>query len=170
MKLLQEQAWCGNTCTGRAWRHWLCVQPVCPLEDGVRRRLLIASQTLQQAGQREVPVSSPTRPQPRWLVRKPDRLTFDLKSRGVSWCHHRYPWGHEAFEKAKTEDKPIFLSGNKTLLNRIRHQNRNDFCFRVWTSGPTLISYHIKLLRTVWFGWSRTLQPLALNQPCWTVF
>ena len=24
----------------------------------------------------------------------------------VSW----YPWGNEAFEKAKTEDKPIFLS------------------------------------------------------------
>ena len=23
----------------------------------------------------------------------------------------RYPWGDEAFEKAKKEDKPIFLSG-----------------------------------------------------------
>ena len=23
----------------------------------------------------------------------------------------RFPWGQEAFEKAKSEDKPIFLSG-----------------------------------------------------------
>ena len=25
--------------------------------------------------------------------------------------HYRYPWGDEAFEKAKEENKPIFLSG-----------------------------------------------------------
>lgn len=30
------------------------------------------------------------------------------------WIKHyvtRFPWGQEAFEKAKSEDKPIFLSG-----------------------------------------------------------
>lgn len=26
---------------------------------------------------------------------------------------HRYPWGQEAFDKAKTENKLIFLSGNQ---------------------------------------------------------
>lgn len=29
----------------------------------------------------------------------------------------RYPWGQEAFEKAKAEDKPIFLSGKKFILH-----------------------------------------------------
>lgn len=27
----------------------------------------------------------------------------------------RYPWGQEAFDKAKREDKLIFLSGNKGM-------------------------------------------------------
>lgn len=27
----------------------------------------------------------------------------------------RYPWGQEAFDKAKREDKPIFLSGEKLI-------------------------------------------------------
>lgn len=27
----------------------------------------------------------------------------------------RYPWGQDAFDKAKNEDKPIFLSGNGTM-------------------------------------------------------
>jgi len=33
-----------------------------------------------------------------------------------SFLHsYRYPWGQEAFDKAKNEDKPIFLSGNKMV-------------------------------------------------------
>ena len=35
----------------------------------------------------------------------------DWRSDVVSHLPTRYPWGDEAFDKAKQENKPIFLSG-----------------------------------------------------------
>ena len=34
-------------------------------------------------------------------------------------CFSRYPWGDEAFEKAKQENKPIFLSGELKCLPKM---------------------------------------------------
>lgn len=45
------------------------------------------------------------------------------------FCFHfnRYPWGQEAFDKAKCEDKPIFLSGNIMLY--LTKYRMNSYCF-----------------------------------------
>lgn len=48
----------------------------------------------------------------------------------------RYPWGQEAFEKARNEDKPIFLSGETCfLLTGVLCKSRNVFCnsASLWT-------------------------------------
>ena len=44
------------------------------------------------------------------------------KDNPVDW----YPWGKEAFDKAKTEDKPIFLSIGYSACRRQMNLTRYD--------------------------------------------
>ena len=40
---------------------------------------------------------------------------------------HRYPWGQEAFEKAKSENKPIFLSVGYSTCHWCHVMERESF-------------------------------------------
>lgn len=51
---------------------------------------------------------------------------------------HRYPWGQEAFDKAKSEDKPIFLSGNTMVYLKT-----------YWMGGPSSITLSYYCLQWV---------------------
>ena len=42
---------------------------------------------------------------------------------GTIFCICRYPWGQEAFDKAKNENKPIFLSGERNNVYFILFNN-----------------------------------------------
>lgn len=53
----------------------------------------------------------------------------------------RYPWGQEAFDKARTEDKPIFLSGERcsVLIGVCESRNVFSICLSVlpqWATQP----------------------------------
>jgi uncharacterized protein YyaL (SSP411 family) len=59
--------------------------------------------------------------------RKPNRLIHEKSPYLLQHAHNPvdwFPWGTEAFEKAKQEDKPVFLSiGYSTC-----HWWQNGFC------------------------------------------
>lgn len=45
--------------------------------------------------------------------KKPNKLIYEKSPYLLQHAHnpvHWYPWGAEAFEKARSEDKPVFLS------------------------------------------------------------
>ena len=54
---------------------------------------------------------------------------------GVMWnwfsLPSRFPWGDEAFEKAKQEDKPIFLSGELVHVAMVQN-TLNLWCIWNW--------------------------------------
>lgn len=86
----------------------------------------------QQAGQGAVTLPTTTCTQPRRLV----SATFSSFHISKGWCSARwcpmrcrYPWGQEAFDKARNEDKPIFLSGEtRSPLTEVLCMSRNVFC------------------------------------------
>ena len=42
-------------------------------------------------------------------------------------CFHRYPWGQEAFDKAKAESKPVFLSVGYSTCHWCHVMERESF-------------------------------------------
>lgn len=100
-------------------------------EHGIRGWGVINSHSRrhQQAGQGEVTLPPTTCTQPCWLV---STFNVHIPERWCSACwfpmYHRYPWGQEAFDKARNEDKPIFLSGERhSELTGVLCKSRNVF-------------------------------------------
>lgn len=45
--------------------------------------------------------------------------------------YFRYPWGQEAFDKARVENKLIFLSGNQERYQNFDFWRLNPVCFEM---------------------------------------
>lgn len=64
------------------------------------------------------------------MTQKPNRL-IDEKSPYLRQCAYEpvnwYPWGEEAFNKAKTEDKPIFLSIGYSTCHYCHRMSKESF-------------------------------------------
>ncbi|XP_008313005.1 spermatogenesis-associated protein 20 [Cynoglossus semilaevis] len=94
-------------------RPFLCPQPVCP------SRLPIF---IRMASGGEAP-SSPPHKHTNRLVKEKSPYLLQHAHNPVDW----YPWGQEAFDKAKKEDKPIFLSVGYSTCHWCHVMERESF-------------------------------------------
>lgn len=66
------------------------------------------------------------------LINEKSPYLFQHAYNPVNW----YPWGEEAFEKAKTEDKPVFLSVGYSCC----HWCRSDYLLKSTVKSDILIN------------------------------
>ncbi|MFN0205022.1 MAG: thioredoxin domain-containing protein [Planctomycetota bacterium] len=87
---------------------------------GAAALLILQNQTVTTNDSR--PASTPTRPA-NHLAREKSPYLLQHVYNPVDW----YPWGNEAFEKAKKEDKPIFLSIGYSTCHWCHVMERESF-------------------------------------------
>uniref|UniRef100_A0A672PXK6 Spermatosis associated 20 n=1 Tax=Sinocyclocheilus grahami TaxID=75366 RepID=A0A672PXK6_SINGR len=77
-----------------------------------------------------IPVSAPTSAPPSETPKHTNRLSKEKSSYLLQHAHNPvdwYPWGQEAFDKAKSEDKPIFLSVGYSTCHWCHVMERESF-------------------------------------------
>ena len=71
----------------------------------------------------QTPPHSPAKPRTNRLAREKSPYLLQHASNPVDW----YPWGEEAFARARAEDKPIFLSIGYSTCHWCHVMERESF-------------------------------------------